>query len=309
MSLWNHYHLAQSVEDALQALAACVGTGRVIAGGTDLLLDLQQGRHIPVDLLVDVNQIAEMTAVELESGCVSIGAATPLTQLVENTIIQSHAQALIEACGLIGGPQVRNSATLGGNVAHALPAGDGSIALLALGAKAEVATLGGRRVLPLAELFLGPGKTSLQPKGEILVRFLLPVLQKGQASAFRRVMRPQGVALPVLNMAVWLEKAADGTGEIIQDIRIAIGPTGPVPFRAFATEAVLRGKSVKGEVLEEAKATLRNEARFRSSPQRATAEYRRHLAGVLLEQTIEAAWERASGGEQHRMFYQIVEEV
>jgi CO/xanthine dehydrogenase FAD-binding subunit len=122
-------------------------------------------------------------------------------------------------------------------------------------------------------------------------------------------MRPQGVALPVLNMAVWLEKAAAGTGENLQDIRIAIGPAGPVPFRAFATEAVLRGKSVKGKVLEEAKATLRDEARFRSSPQRATAEYRRRLAGVLLEQTIEAAWERASGGEQDRMFYQIVEEV
>ena len=293
MSLWKHYYLAHSVEDALQALAAGAGMGRVIAGGTDLLLDLQQGRQANLDTLVDVNQIPEMTSVALDGDWLSIGAAAPLSRLVSNELIQYHAEALIEACGLIGGPQVRNTATLGGNVAHALPAGDGSIALLALGAKAEVASLEGRSERPLAELYIGPGKSALQVRGQIVVRFLVPVRRPGQASAFKRVMRPQGVALPVLNMGVWLERGRQGETEVIGDIRIAIGPAGPVPYRANATEATLRGQVFKEDVLEEAKAILRNEARFRTSPQRATAEYRRHLAGVLLEQTLEVAWERA----------------
>ena len=289
MSLWTHYYLAHSVEDALQALTACAGEARVIAGGTDLLLDLQQGRQASVDTLVDVNRIAEMTNVEIDGEYLSVGAAAPLSKLVEDRLLQEHAQALVEACGLVGGPQVRNSATLGGNVAHALPAADGSIALLALGASAEVASMDGRRICGLSELYLGPGKSAIRHDCQVLVRFLLPMRKQGQASAFRRVMRPQGVALPVLNMAVWVERQ----GERLSEIRIAMGPAGPVPFRAKATEAGMQGQRMTKAMVEDAKTTLRGESRFRSSPQRATAEYRHHLSGVLLAQTLAVAWERA----------------
>lgn len=293
MSLWKQYYLAHSVEEALQLLSACAGEGRVIAGGTDLLLDLQQGRQASIDTLVDVNRITEMTTVEMDGEYLSIGAAVTLNKLVEARLIQENAQALVEACALVGGPQVRNSATLGGNVAHALPAGDGSIALLALDARAEVASLDGRRMCPLADLFLGPGESAIQHNREILVRFLLPKRAGGQASVFRRVMRPQGVALPVLNMAVWLERTQSEENDVVRDIRIAVGPAGPVPYRPATTEATLRGRLLVKDVVEEAKVILRREARFRSSSQRATAEYRQHLSGVLLEQTLEAAWERA----------------
>lgn len=293
MSLWKHYHLATSVEDALHVLDASAGMGRVIAGGTDLLLDLQQGRQAEVDTLVDVNRIAEMTGVTIEGETLSIGAAAPLNRLVESALLQENAQALVEACGLVGGPQVRNQATLGGNVAHALPAADGSIALLALGALVEVASLEGRRTIPLAALYAGPGKSAIRQHLEVIVRFLLPVRKRGQASAFKRVMRPQGVALPVLNMAVWIEQKSRENEGNASDIRIAIGPAGPVPFRAERTEAFLCGKTVDLKVVEDAKVVLQGEAHFRSSPQRATAEYRQHLAGVLLEETLKVAWERA----------------
>ena len=134
----------------------------------------------------------------------------------------------MEACGLIGGPQVRNTATLGGNVAHALPAADGTIALVALDARVEIASRDGRRLVPILNLFAGVGQSTLLADQEILVGFHLPLRKTGQASAFSRVMRPQGVALPVLNLAVWLERA----GDQIHSIRIAIGPSGPVPQRA-----------------------------------------------------------------------------
>jgi len=292
MSIWKSYVLARSVSEALQALTEAAGSVRVVAGGTDFLLDLQQGRHPPVDTLVDITQIPELTCLELRPEGLFIGAALPLNRLVASPLVQQHAQALYEAASLIGGPQVRNVATLGGNVAHALPAADGTIALLALGAIAEVASPEGRRSVPLQQLFAGPGQSTLRPRADILVGFLLPQRSLGQASAFRRVMRPQGVAIAILNTAVWLERQ-DGC---IREIRIAVGPAGPTPFRAQQTEAVLRGKSPAPEVRAAAYQALLEEARFRTSPHRATAEYRRYLAGLLLEEVLELAWERAAQG-------------
>ena len=289
MTIWKAYYLAKDVQDALQALATAPGDARLVAGGTDLLLDLQQGRHPPVHTLVDVTQIAEMIALEMRQEELYIGAALPLSCLVESPLVSQHAQALCEAAGLIGGPQVRNTATLGGNVAHALPAGDGTIALLALNAQAVVASQDGVRRLPVGDLFLGPGRSALKPRQEVLVGFYLPRGKSGQASAHRRVMRPQGVAIAILNMAVWLERSEDE----IKDIRVAVGPAGPKPLRASQLEAFLCRKTIDKATLAQARKLLLAEAHFRTSPHRSTAVYRRHLADVLLEETLTAAWERS----------------
>ena len=288
MSYWKTYHLAQDIADALHALAAAPGDVRLVAGGTDLLLDLQQGRHAPVDTLVDVTRVTEMCLLEARQDGLFVGAGLPLNQVVASPLVMEHAQALLEAASLIGGPQVRNTATLGGNVAHALPAADGTIALLALDAQVEVASLTGRRQIPIQQLFLGPGRSALDPRQDILVGFHLPLRQAGQASTHRRVMRPQGVAIAILNMAVWLQRVEDHIG----DARVAIGPAGPVPHRAHAAEAVLRGGQMDAPTLGRAIEALLSEARFRTSPHRATAEYRRHMAGVLLEETLATAWSR-----------------
>jgi len=288
MTLWQKYHLAHNVPDALQALASAPGPARLVAGGTDLLLDLQQGRCPAVHTLVDVNGCAELTALEVRADRLFIGAALPLSRLTASALVQEHAQALWEACGLIAGPQVRNTATLGGNVAHALPAGDGSIALLALRASAEIASLKGSREAPLESLFLGPGRSALIQGQELLVGFYLPLSRPGQASAFKRVMRPQGVALPVLNMAVWLQRE----GDILADISIAIGPAGAVPCRASEAEKVLRGQSPSPEALQLAAQVLIKSVHFRTSPHRASAGYRQHLAVWLLQETLGEALAR-----------------
>ena len=252
------------------------------------MLDLQQGRISSVEILVDISQIPEMMLIEDRQGTLFIGAAVPLTNVIASPLLEAHAKALIEAANLIGGPQVRNVATLGGNVGHALPAADGTIALLALDAKAEVAGPAGTRLVPLEDLFLGPGKSALDPQKDILVGFLINHKKPNQASAFRRVMRPQGVAIAILNLAVWIER----DGERIQDIRISSGPAGPKPFRARSTEKEICGQRMEREVIQAGLNTFLGEARFRTSPQRATEEYRRHLAGILLEETILAAWSR-----------------
>jgi carbon-monoxide dehydrogenase medium subunit len=291
MTLWQHYVRPETVQQALEALASAPDPSCPIAGGTDLMLDLQQGNHSPIHTLVDITSIAEMRVIELRGGELFIGAGVPHSHIVASPLVKQHAPALVEACGLIGGPQVRNMATLGGNVAHALPAADGTIALTALAARAEVATLSTRRLLPLNELFLGPGKSALQPKVDLLVGFYLPLQGPGEYSAFRRVMRAQGIALPILNLAAWVAR----DGDTIRAARVAIGPAGPTPFRAKLTEAFLQGKPFGEATLASALEILLGEATFRTSPRRATAEYRRELVVGLFMDALTAAWERANG--------------
>jgi CO/xanthine dehydrogenase FAD-binding subunit len=289
VNLWQEYLRPTSLSQALQAFAEASGPVLPIAGGTDLLLDLEQGRHPPVHTLVDVTSIAEMIALEVRGDELFIGAALPVNRIVRDPLVEVHAQAVTEACNLIAGPQVRNVATLGGNVAHALPAADGTIALLALNACVEIANLTGTRRVPLKGLFLGPGNSSLKHGQELLVGFYLPLSKKGQASCFRRIMRPQGVALPILNCAVWLER----DNSSIKDVRVAIGPGGGIPFRATTAEDSLRGKSFSKTVFACALEALLAQAQFRSSARRASADYRRHIVGELFKDVLEAAWGRA----------------
>ncbi len=289
MNLWQKYLRPTNVEAALAGLAAAPGPARPIAGGTDLLLDLKQGRQAPVHTLVDLTTIPELTALEIRTDTLFIGAAVPLSHIVSSALVQQHAQALGEAAQLVGGPQVRNTASLGGNVVHALPAADGTISLMVLQAQAEIADLQGRRMVPVAGLFLGPGKSLVNPEKEILVGFHIPVRRPHQASVFRRIMRSQGTALPILNISVWLER----NSERIQDVRIAVGPGGPTPWRPNTAEDSLRGQPFSPASLKAAREALLKQVSFRSTVHRASAEYRLHLVDNLLEVCLETAWKRA----------------
>lgn len=289
MRFWKNYHRASNIEDALRLLEAADGPACPVAGGTDLLLDLQQGRHAPVDTLVDVTGIPALNRLEVHGERLYVGAAVPLSRIVRSALVNEHASALVEASQLIGGPQVRNTATLGGNVAHALPAADGTIAMMALDAQVRVASKAGRRWEPLAGLFLGPGVSALDLQCELVVGFSLPLRRRGQASAFSRVMRPQGVALPILNLAAWLD-CPRGT---IEEVRLAVGPSGPTPRRALRAEQELRGGDLDDERIGRALDALLGEVRYRTSPHRASATYRRMLTGVLLRDALTTAWNRA----------------
>ncbi len=289
MNLWQEYKRPTSLAEAIQALTSASGPAMPIAGGTDLLLDLKQGRHAPVHTLIDLTSVAEMTALELRGDEIYVGAAVPVNRVALDPLVGAHAQALTEACNLIAGPQVRNTATLGGNVAHALPAADGTIALTAFDAQAEVAGVSGTRRMPFTSLFLGPGKSAINKGEELIVGFYLPLTQKGQASCFKRIMRPQGVALPILNCAVWLEREKD----IVKDIHIAVGPVGATPFRATEAENTLREQLFNDESFARTLEALLAQAKFRTSARRASADYRKHIVGGLVRETLKAAWRRA----------------
>jgi xanthine dehydrogenase FAD-binding subunit len=289
MNLWQEYKRPASVTEAIQALTSASGPALPIAGGTDLLLDLKQGHHAPIHTLIDLTFVPEMNTLELRGDELYIGAAIPANRIVLNPLAGVHAEALIEACNLIAGPQVRNVATLGGNAAHALPAADGTIALTALDAQVEIVSLAGIRRVPFTSLFLGPGKSALKKGEELIVGFYLPQTKRGQASCFRRIMRPQGVALPVLNCAVWLEREKD----IVNGIRISVGPSGTTPFRATEAEKTLGGQPLNNETFDRTLESLLTQARFRTSARRASSDYRKHIVGGLFRDTFETAWKRA----------------
>jgi xanthine dehydrogenase FAD-binding subunit len=289
MNLWQEYLRPTNLSQALKAFAEASSPILPIAGGTDLLLDLEQGRHSPVHTLLDVTFIEELTALEVRGKELFVGAAVPVNRIVLDSLARVHAQALTEACNLIAGPQVRNVATLGGNVAHALPAADGTIALLALNAQAEIASASGTRRAPLSDLFLGPGTSSLKHGQELLVGFYLPLSTPHQSSCFKRIMRPQGVALPIINVAIWLEQKDD----VISHIRITVGPGGPTPWSGTEAEKALIGKPLNDETFNGALEALLAQVGFRSSVRRASADYRKHIVSGLFKDVLEAAWKRA----------------
>ncbi|KUK45778.1 MAG: Putative oxidoreductase [Anaerolinea thermophila] len=289
MHLWQEFRQPNSISEAIEDLLNAPAPVVPIAGGTDLLLEMRQGRHEPANTLIDLTSVPEMNLIEKRGDSLYIGACVPISQILTSTLVRNNAEALIEACDLIAGPQVRNTATLGGNVAHALPAADGTIALAALGASAEIANHNGLRMLPILELFLGPGKSAIDKTSELIAGFYIPLSTQGQASAFKRIMRPQGVALPILNCAVWLEREE----RTVKEVRIAIGPGGPTPFRPTAAEALMQNQILDDELIKEAVKVVLEQGSFRTSPRRATSEYRKHIVAGLFRDTFNQAWERS----------------
>ena len=290
MQLFQEYLKPKTVEEALQLLSSGEGNNAVVAGGTDLLLDIRQGRHDPVEQLIDVSGISEMGEVTLDGDYIYLGAAVTHKQIIRDTLLQEHAQCVVEGCGLIGGPQVRNVATIGGNVSHGLPAGDGTISLLALDTEVQIAGPDGIRWEPLLEIFAGPGKVTFDRGRELIVGFRFLKKGKREASAFHRVMRPQGVAIAILNMAAWVKLGNDGS---LVKVRISCGPAGPKPFRAIKTEKFLTGKKWDLKAHQSASEILAGEVSLRTSKHRATKEYRHKILPVLLDQVMNIAVEKA----------------
>ena len=295
MSLWTHYHTPTTVDEALTLLAGYQGRARVIAGGTDLLLDIRHGHMPRPDALVDITRIPGIAALCQGGDVMALGAGVTHSQIVESPVLTARATCLVESCGVVGGPQVRNVGTIGGNVAHALPAGDGTTSLVALDAEADVALDGVRRWLPLHDLFVGPGQSRLDQTRDLLIGFRFRLSGPREGSAFKRIMRPQGVALPILGCAAWVR--LDEAGERYDDLRICIGPVAKVPARAEAVEEALRGAAVGVEAVERAVSVARQTLRPRTSKYRATAEYRQEMIEVLLRRVLPLAARRARTGE------------
>jgi len=265
----------------------------VIGGGTDLLLEIQQGQSRVEEAMVDTSRIAGLDKITHENGHIVIGCAVTHTQIVQAAAIINHGTCLVESCGVIGGPQVRNVATLAGNVAHALPAGDGSIGLLALAGEIEVTDSTGSRWMRLHEAFLGPGKSAIDHHRAILTRLRFQPTTALEASAFTRIMRPQGVALPMISMATRLQLDENN---IITTVRISLGPAGPVPYLAEPAMQVLTGGPAEPQQFAAAAAAVLASVPLRTSKHRATREYRAEMIRTHLPLILSRAARRARSG-------------
>lgn len=269
------------------------GRARVIGGGTDLLLEIQQGRKPPAEAMIDPCRISGLGDIVMDDRHVTIGCAVTHAQIVRDVRVIRHGTCLVEGCGVIGGPQVRNVGTLAGNVAHALPAGDGTISLLALGGEVEICDAAGSRWAPLAHTILGPGQSIIDHHRAMITRLRFIRTAKHEGSAFFRIMRPQGVALPMIAMACRLKLGEDNT---IVSARITIGPAGPVPFLAESAMAALVGGPAGLEQFEMAAEAALAEVALRNSKYRASREYREEMIRTHLPAVLSRAAERASTG-------------
>ena len=298
---WDEYHLPATLDDALELLARYDGRARVIGGGTDLLLDLKEehylGERPHYAALIDVTRIAGANEIREDGGWIVIGCAVTHAQVVASPPIQARATALFEASGVVAGAQIRNMGTVVGNVAHALPAADSAVALAVLGAEVQVvrhpSLVVGQHWQPIASLYLGPGKSAVDSTREIISAIRFRPTGANEGSAFARIMRPQGIALPILGIAARVKYATRNTQYAIDDVAISAGPVAPTLFRATRTEEFLRGKVLDDATLDEAARVLLSEAQPRTSAHRATREYRAELLPTMLREVLTRVAARA----------------
>lgn len=288
--MWQEYLFPSSVGEALAMLAKREGRACLVAGGTDLIIQLTEGQRF-ADCLVDITRIPELDRITLEDGIIVLGANVTHRQAAESPLIRERATVLAEACQAVGSLQIRNVGTLGGNVVNAMPAADGSIALLALEAEAEIADGTRRMWVPLRDLFAGPGVSRVDGTREMLTALRFKALSERQGSALERIARRRALALPILVCAVVVTLSE--AGEDFESVRIALGPVAPVPFRASRAEESLRGAPISLETMARGGEIAMQESQPRSSLLRASKEYREEIIRVLVRRGLERAVQRA----------------
>lgn len=273
----------KTLEEALELLAADPGL-RPIAGGTDVVVQLRDGR-MPAAGLVDLSAL-DLVGIRETADGIEIGAATSMDEITRSPLVRAAAPALAEAAGQVGAWPIQCRATLGGNLGNASPAADTAPPLIAAGAEVVPTAISGERRLPVEELFLGPGQTALAP-GELIRSVAVPAARPAGdgrvVERFAKLGPRREQIISVVVMALRATVAADGT---IIGIRIAVGSVAPTPVRARAAEASVTGRRPDARVRREAARALQDDI----SPiddVRAPARYRRITAAVLLDRLLE----------------------
>jgi 4-hydroxybenzoyl-CoA reductase subunit beta len=286
---------AESIEDVIQALSDSGGNARILAGGTDLLPNLKRGLQ-PTDLVISLSKISALRGIagSAEKG-LEIGPMTPLVDIAKDPTIAEHYAALAAAAASVAGPAIRNMATLGGNlcldtrcdyydqseswrksigycmkacgdVCHTAPkstvcravnSADCPPALIALGAEIQLVSSSGKRTVPLEELYLDDGDNFLNKKpDELITKIILPPA-RGLESSFVKLRRRGAIDFPLLNVAVALQRDAQGT---VQAVKLILGAVGSMPRRAAAAEALIVGQKLTDKIVEAAAAATRKSA-------------------------------------------------
>lgn len=282
--MWREYLFPQSVAEALEMLRAHNGSARIIAGGTDLVLQRKEGKST-AEVAVDISRIPGLNGIEVTGDHVRVGALVTHAQVAADPLILKRAAVLAEACSKVGGPQTRNVGTLVGNVVNALPAADSAIALMALDAEVEVVALEGKRWLPLKDLYRGVGQCCVDACSQIVTTLRFRSLESSYGSAYERLAKRRSLILPILAVAA-VVGVDNGR---FKEVRIAMGPVALVPLRVSAAEDSLRGRPIGQEAIKQAAAKALAAAQPRDSVLRGSREYRQAMVEVLARRALTRA--------------------
>ena len=268
-----HYWSPTSLADALAYLRD--GTATILAGGTDLMPQSQAGRVTLGRGLLNVRRVAELHQLERTSDAVRIGALCTITELLHDPLIRDRFAILAEACDHFASDQLRNAATIGGNVCNASPAGDTLVPLLVLDAEVELAAMRAgaieTRRVPLSEFVVGPGRTTRRPD-ELLCALRLPLPPSGFVGRFYKFGARPALDISAISIGI----GGDRDGRVLRHARLAYGAVAPVPMRARAAEPLLEGAPLDGPGIGRVAAAARDEVRPIDDI-RASAWYRREL--------------------------------
>jgi CO/xanthine dehydrogenase FAD-binding subunit len=283
VNLLSEFQAPSRLDQALRILHERGAAAWVLAGGTDVMVRVRRGMVSPErTALLSLHRIAELRGCRREGGELVVGAATTASDLTLDPVIAEHAPILAQVADRLASPQVRNRATLGGNLANASPAGDLIGPLLLLDARLVLASLGGRRSLPVEEFFTGPGKTVLRPD-ELLVEVRLRVPELGRVFRFEKAGTRPAMECSVVTVGLAYTPREDS----LTDVRVSFGSLAPTPLRGRKTEAVLEGQRPTPETVERAVQAALTEV-SPISDVRSSERYRRALVGAFLRRLLGA---------------------
>ncbi len=287
-----NYYRVTSLNEALK-LVNELEDFKVVAGGTDLVMDLKIKRYLPKNI-IDISRVKELDYIVDEGDRIRIGALTRLQEIVDSPIIREKAYVLVEAVNQMASWQIRNIATIGGNLCNASPAADTAPPLYVLNAELKLISVEGERIVPVTKFFHGPRKTELK-KNELLAEIIIPVEKDAGASAIK-LGRRNAFTLSIVAVAT-LVKVSDNK---FTDVRVALNSVAPTPIRAPSVEKALIGKEASLEAVEEASELVVNDIKPISDV-RASADYRREMSIVLTRDSLLKSLERIGvklGGEE-----------
>ena len=283
---------ATSVKDAI-ALLQAHPAAHIIAGGSDVLIKMREGKLAGCEL-VSIYALDELRGVTLEAdGAIRIGSLTSFSHITKDPIIQAHINVLGEAVDMVGGPQIRNIGTIGGNTCNGVTSADSGSTLMAYDAVMEVEGPNGQRLIPIQEWYVSAGKVSLQP-AEIQTAIRIPKASyEGYFGHYIKYAMRNAMDIATTGCSVNVKLSPDKT--TIQDVRLAYGVAGPVPMRAPHAEAFARGKAIEDATIEGFGQAALSDVNPRDS-WRASREFRLHLAKELAQRALREAI-RLAGGE------------
>lgn len=278
--MWHQYHAVASLAEALELLSQYRERARIIAGSTDLLIELEQKKRPGVDVLIDITRVSGLADIQLHGETIRLGPLVTHNQVVGSDLMRRRALPLVQACWEVGAPQIRNRATVAGNVITASPANDTITPLMALGAEVTLASIEGERTVSLQDFYTGLRKTVMQPN-EMLTSISFPAMSASERGVFLKLGLRRAQAISVVNAAVVL----DFDGDNITHAAITLGSVAPTIIHSPVAEESLMGRTLTPETIAEA-ARLAGATPTPINDLRSTAAYRTEMIKVLVARAL-----------------------